>query len=270
MAMKLPTYFISHGGGPWAYMDGPAREAHRTLEAALQDMPRQLGRKPEAVLMISGHWEEREFTVMGSERPGMLYDYGGFPEHTYRVRYPAPGAPALARQVRSLAEGAGIDLHIDLQRGFDHGTFVPMHVIYPDADVPLLQLSLQQGFDAQAHIALGQALAPLREQGVLVIGSGLSYHNLRLFGPGAFEVSKPFDDWLGDTLGAAPAARASRLARWSEAPHARSAHPREEHLLPLMVALGAAFDETAARVHHDERFFGGAVVSSYRFGAAGA
>ncbi len=266
--MKLPTYFISHGGGPWVYMDGPMRESHRTLEAALHDMPRQLGSKPAAVLMVSGHWEESAFTVMGSERPGMLYDYGGFPEHTYQVRYAAPGSPALAQQVRALAEAAGIDMHLDLQRGFDHGTFVPMQAIYPDADVPLLQLSLQQGFDVPAHIALGQALAPLREQGVLIIGSGLSYHNLRLFGAGAHDASEAFDGWLADSLSADAGERASRLAQWQHAPSARVAHPREEHLLPLMVALGAAFDEPAERVYHEQRFAGGVVVSSYRFGAA--
>ncbi len=266
--MKLPTYFISHGGGPWIYMDGASREAHRTLEAALRDMPRQLGSKPEAVLMVSGHWEAPRFTVQGQANPGMLYDYGGFPAHTYEVQYPAPGAPALAARVQALARSAGIECAIDTRRGYDHGSFVPMQAIYPAADVPLLQLSLQQGLEPLAHIALGCALAPLREQGVLIVGSGLSFHNLRLFGPGAQAPSRAFDDWLGQTLAAPTAAREAALADWHMAPSARVAHPREEHLLPLMVALGAAHDEAATRVYHEANFFGGATVSSFRFGAA--
>ena len=176
---RLPTYFISHGGGPWPYMKAEMGGAYDRLEASLQQMPKQIGTTPKAVLMISGHWEEREFTVMATKQPPMIYDYSGFPEHTYHVRYAAPGSPATAERVRGLLEGAGIAVRVDTERGFDHGTFSPLAVIYPDADVPVLQLSLKVGYDPAQHIFAGRALAPLRDEGVLIVGSGLSYHNLR-------------------------------------------------------------------------------------------
>lgn len=268
---RLPTYFISHGGGPWPWMKQEMGSAYAQLEAALADMPRQLGRKPRAVLMVSAHWEEAAFTVMGNLAPPMIYDYGGFPAHTYQVHYDAPGSPALARRVMALLEGAGLPVALDIERGFDHGTFSPMVAIYPQADVPVVQLSLLRGLDPAVHLALGRALAPLRDEDVLIIGSGLSYHNLRNFGPQAHDVSKAFDDWLDATVvQGAPADRARQLEAWASAPEARVAHPREEHLIPLMVAVGAAEGDVGERIYHEEAFMGGLVVSSFRFGAAAA
>jgi len=270
-AQRMPTYFISHGGGPWPWMLDQLNGAYDKLRASLQDMPRQVGKTPKAVLMLSAHWEAPAFTLMTHARPGMLYDYGGFPAHTYQVSYPAPGAPQLARQVRGLIEGAGIAAAEDASRGFDHGMFSPMVVIYPQADVPVVQLSLKQGLDPREHLALGRALAPLRDEGVLIIGSGLSYHNLRLFGPAARPASQSFDAWLQQTLQIPEAAeRSATLAAWEAAPSARLAHPRAEHLLPLMVALGAAEHETASTVYHEDDFMGGVAASSFRFGAAAA
>jgi aromatic ring-opening dioxygenase catalytic subunit (LigB family) len=264
---RLPTYFISHGGGPWPWMKPETGGAYDRLEAALADMPRQIGRRPDAVLMVSAHWEEPVFTVMGHPRPPMVYDYGGFPAHTYQVRYAAPGAPELARRVQALIEAAGLPARIDAERGFDHGMFSPMAVIYPQADVPVVQLSLRRGLDPAQHIALGRAIAPLRGDNVLIVGSGLSYHNLRFFGPQAGEASRAFDDWLSETaLGATGARRNERLLQWSAAPAARIAHPREEHLIPLMAAVGAAEDEAGQRVYHEDAFMGGIAVSSFRFG----
>ncbi|GAA4339607.1 class III extradiol ring-cleavage dioxygenase [Variovorax defluvii] len=245
-----------------------ARGAYAGLAAALADMPRQIGRTPDAILMVSAHWEEPVFTVMGNPMPPMVYDYGGFPEHTYHVHYEAPGSPALARRVQGLIEAAGLPAAFDAERGFDHGMFSPMAVMYPKAEVPTVQLSLRRGLDPAEHIALGRALAPLREENVLIVGSGLSYHNLRQFGPQAREVSKAFDDWLSDAVDAPPAQRVQRLLAWSQAPAARIAHPREEHLIPLMVAVGAADEEQGVRVYHEDAFMGGISVSSYRFGAA--
>jgi aromatic ring-opening dioxygenase catalytic subunit (LigB family) len=267
--MTLPTFFISHGGGPWPFMTGQMREMHSLLEAALRDMPRQLAAPPKAVLMVSAHWEEADFTVMGNPHPGMVYDYFGFPANTYQVRYPAPGSPELAQRVQALAEAVGLPCGMDRERGFDHGMFAPMSVIYPDADVPVVQLSLRSSYDPQAHMALGRALAPLRDEGVLIIGSGLSYHNLQQMRGGAAQpASKRFDDWLGTTLmTTAGAERADLLEHWADAPGARQSHPREDHLLPLMVAAGAAQDDRAVRVYHQEDFLGGAVVSSFRFDA---
>ena len=241
--------------------------AYDQLEASLARMPAEIGVTPRAVLMVSAHWEAPRFTVQTHPNPPMLYDYGGFPEFTYHVQYAAPGAPAVAARVRALLAGAGIDSAEDPARGFDHGMFAPMAVIWPQADVPVVQLSLRQGLDPAEHLALGRALAPLRDEGILVVGSGLSYHNLRAFGPAARAPSAAFDGWLGETLAIADAsARSAALAAWERAPAARLAHPREEHLLPLMVALGAAEGEAATRVYHERDFFGGITVSSWRLG----
>ena len=264
---SLPTYFISHGGGPWPWMKDQTNGAYDRLEASLQQIPRDFGSTPKAVLVISGHWEEPEFTVMTTARPPMIYDYSGFPEHTYKIQYPAPGSPETAERVRQLIAAAGFPFRVDSARGFDHGTFSPLAVIYPNADVPVFQLSMKHGYDPATHLAVGRALAPLREEGVLIVGSGLSYHNLRAFGPQARQPSTAFDQWLDQTLvNSTPEQRDARLLVWSSAPSARAAHPREDHLLPLMVAVGAADHESGTRVYHEDAFMGGIAVSSFRFG----
>jgi aromatic ring-opening dioxygenase catalytic subunit (LigB family) len=267
---RLPTYFISHGGGPWPYMEELRRKFH-VLEESLKDIPRQIAVVPSALLVVSGHWEADEFTVMASPHPPMIYDYSGFPEHTYHVKYSAPGSPRLAQRVRTLIEAAGMPARLDPQRGFDHGTFTPLVVMYPEANVPVVELSLKSGYDPAVHLSVGRALAPLRDDGVLIVGSGLSYHNLRQFGPGARQVSKTFDDWLQETLvEAIPSERETRLLAWGAAPAARQAHPREDHLIPLMVAVGAAENEKATVVYHEEDLLGGVTASSFRFGEAAA
>jgi len=269
MSIRLPTYFISHGGGPWPWMP-EAQATYRNLAASLAAMPGELGMAPAALLVITAHWEEPDFAVQAHPQPPMMYDYYGFPPHTYQVSYPAPGSPALAERVRGLIAATGLAAHLDGARGFDHGTFTPLAVMFPRADVPVVQLSLREDFDPAAHIALGRALAPLRDEGVLIIGSGLSYHNLRAMGPAARAPSRQFDRWLGMALAADPPERERSLLQWETAPAARLAHPREEHLLPLMVAVGAARDEPAVRVYAEDDFFGGVTVSSYRFDAAAA
>jgi aromatic ring-opening dioxygenase catalytic subunit (LigB family) len=264
---RLPVYFISHGGGPWSYMDGESRIPYAKLEAELAAMPRQIGTTPAAVLMISAHWEEGEFTLTSHPRPPMIYDYGGFPDYTYRIRYDAPGDPVLAARTRTLLESAGIASRLDAERGFDHGAFTPLNVMYPAADVPVVQLSLKAGLDPSTHLAMGRAIAPLRDEGVLIVGSGLSYHNLReFFSPRAYGPSREFDAWLnGVLLGGSPADRAKLLTAWESAPSARAAHPREEHLLPLMVSVGAAGDDAAELSYHEAEFLGGIAVSNFRF-----
>ncbi len=264
---RLPTYFISHGGGPWPWMDG-MRLPMAALTASLQDITREIGGLPRAVLCVSAHWEAACFTVMGTARPQMVYDYGGFPPHTYSVQYPAPGAPDVAQRVSSLLQAAGIAAALDKTRGFDHGTFSPLAVMYPEAQVPVLQLSLKAGYDPAAHLAVGRALRALRDEGVLILGSGLSFHNLRLRGPAAMAPSTAFDGWLHRVLETqTPAARSASLLTWDQAPAARIAHPSEDHLLPLMVALGAAEDEVAATVYHETNGMLGWTMSSWRFGA---
>ena len=195
----------------------------------------------------------------------MLFDYYGFPEHTYHLRWEAPGAPDVARRAAALLEGAGFATAEDSARGWDHGVFIPMMVAVPDAGIPLVQLSLDRSLDPAAHIAMGRALAPLRDEGVLMIGSGMSFHNLRARGPSVTPVA---DEWNAALTAAVtdpdPAARAERVAAWESLPHARFAHPEAEHLLPLMVVLGAGGEDMAVRDYRDVVM--GWVVSGYRFG----
>lgn len=268
MTTRLPTYFISHGGGPWPYLDGPFRRAFDQLEQSLLDIRRELGDAPRAVLVVTGHWEENGFAVSSAERPGMVYDYSGFPPHTYRIEYKAPGSPALAGRVRQLLEQGGLHPRLDPDRGFDHGTFSIMKPLYPGEDIPLVQISIDPGYDPALHLKLGRLLAPLRDEGVLIIGSGLSYHNLReMRGSEGIEPSRAFDSWLQETLLASPPEeRSRRLLDWEQAPLARAAHPEEDHLVPLMVAVGAAEEEAAALVYHQKDLFGGITASSFRFG----
>lgn len=266
-AVRMPTYFLSHGGGPWPWLSGPMRDTMAELERSLQRLPSELPAAPTAILMISGHWEAPTFTVQTNPNPPMVYDYGGFPEHTYRITYPAPGSPALAARVVELLRAAAIPVAVDAKRGYDHGMFAPMAVAWPDADVPVVQLSMKWGYDPDEHLAVGRALAPLRDEGVLIIGSGLSYHNLGLMGRAAAEPSRVFDDWLSSTLlDTPPAERTERLRHWTEAPAARIAHPREDHLIPLMVVVGASEHDPATRPYHQNDFFGYVTASSFRFG----
>ncbi|MBC7455536.1 MAG: dioxygenase [Massilia sp.] len=269
MPSALPTFFVSHGGGPWPFMKDQYGATYDKLEASLIDIRRQVGPRPTAVLVVSSHWEAAELMVSSGSAPAMIYDYGGFPPHTYQVQYPAPGSPALAQRVADLVGAAGHAVSLDPERGFDHGTFSMLYPIYPQADMPVVQLSIQQGYDPRTHLDIGRALAPLRSEGVLIIGSGLSYHNLRQFGPDGREASHQFDAWLQQVLlTLPPGERSDALLHWSAAPSARLAHPREDHLVPLMVALGAAEQEAASCVYHEDDFFGSLAVSSFRFGQA--
>jgi len=239
--------------------------AFGTLKTYFSGLLSGLLSRPKAVLMISAHWEERRFTVSTAAAPPMLFDYYGFPPHTYELSYPAPGSPELARRVQGLVREAGIAVGTDDRRGFDHGVFVPMLIIDPDAGIPVVMLSLQDDFDPARHVALGAALAPLREEGVLIIGSGSSFHNLRDFFNGDGRASIAFDTWLGETVTRAdPAERNARLIDWETAPKARACHPREEHLIPLMAAAGAAGSDVGRHSFHDT--IGGKVFSCFTFG----
>jgi aromatic ring-opening dioxygenase catalytic subunit (LigB family) len=202
---------------------------------------------------------------MTSKQPPMLYDYYGFPPESYEITWPAPGDPALASRVRELLGAAGIESGTDGARGFDHGAFVPFKVTYPDADVPAIQLSLKKGLDPAEHIAIGRALAPLRDEGVYILGSGLSFHNLGILrDPRAVPISEKFDAWLRDAVAKPAAERNELLTRWADAPAARLAHPREEHLIPLMVVAGAAGEDRASIPYNGT--MNGWRLSAYHFG----
>jgi aromatic ring-opening dioxygenase catalytic subunit (LigB family) len=266
--MRTPTFYIPHGGGPCFFMDwtmGPP-DTWDKMAAWLKAMPEAVGPKPAAILVISAHWEEPEFTVTTSPKPPLLFDYYGFPEHTYRLRYDAPGSPDLARAVRDLLAKAGIASKEDAERGLDHGVFIPFLLVYPDADIPVVQLSLKAGLDPAEHIAVGKALVPLRDRNVLIVGSGMSYHNMEAYRRGLPPTaSGTFDAWLTDTAtDLNPLARDEKLAHWSTAPAGRDAHPRQEHLIPLMVAAGAAGDDVGRRTYSDRVM--GSAISAYRFG----
>jgi aromatic ring-opening dioxygenase catalytic subunit (LigB family) len=266
---RLPSIYIPHGGGPCFFMDPPPQAPHLWdgMAAYLRGIAAAVGTKPKALLVISAHWEGERPIVNTGAQPGMLFDYYGFPEHTYRLTYPAPGAPTLAARVRTLLGDAGVDSDEDSARGYDHGVFVPFLLMYPDADLPVVQLSLQAGLDPAAHLAIGRALAALRDEGVLIVGSGMSYHNLREFfstSANAVQASEQFDTALTMAVEADADARDAQLIAWKQMPAALACHPRAEHLLPLMVVAGAGGSDRGRRTFNDRIF--GKPVSAYQFG----
>jgi 4,5-DOPA dioxygenase extradiol len=248
--------YLSHGGGPLPLL-GDA--SHRSMIGFMKSLPSRLAR-PDCILVISAHWEEPEATLLGATRPGMLYDYYGFPDEAYRIVYPSPGSPAMAEKIADLLRKNGIPSAVDADRGFDHGHFIPLKMMFPEADIPSLQLSLIRGLDPAAHLGLGRALRSLADGNTLVIGSGFSFHNLSAFEWGGTGRPDPkndaFQDWLIETC-AGPldgAEREKRLLEWESAPFARHCHPREEHLLPLHVC--AAMAGRPAETIFDDRILG--------------
>lgn len=263
---RLPVVFLPHGGGPWPFVElGFPKAELQPLAEYLKSVAALPKTPPRAILIISAHWEESVPTVMTGAHPPMLYDYYGFPPESYQITWPAPGHPQIAEHVRTLLGAAGFATAADHKRGFDHGTFVPLKLMYPEAAVPTVQLSLKTGLDPQTHIAMGRALAPLRDEGVFIVGSGMSYHNLRGLGdPRAIPGGKAFDAWLQATATLDSAARDKGLAAWERAPSARQAHPREEHLIPLMVVAGAAGTDRATVAFNGQMM--GVPISAYHFG----
>ena len=218
-------------------------------------------REPSAILVISAHWEEQKPTITSGESPSLIYDYYGFPEESYQIRYPAPGHPALAHDILRMLKEAGLGAELDDQRGFDHGLFVPLKIMYPAALIPCVQLSLVAGLDPEIHIRVGKALSEIRRQNVLILGSGFSIHNLRaFFSSGTSDqdsMNDAFQDWLRDTCTRTDVTSEEReraLIQWKNAPFARFCHPREEHLLPLHVCYGIA--GSASRVVFDGKVLG--------------
>jgi len=261
-AAEQPALFIPHGGGPCFFMPDPSG-AWTAMAAFLRSLPTMLPARPRAILIISGHWEADGFGLTSSVRPPLIFDYHGFPPETYQLEYSVAGSPDLATAAADLLTGAGMAAQLDATRGLDHGVFVPLKVAFPAADVPVVEMSVDRSLDPALHLAAGRALAPLRKDGVLIIGSGMSYHNMRGYGdPRATAPSAEFDTWLGHAIGLAPAARTAMLTDWLNAPAGRMSHPREEHLIPLMVAAGAS-DEYGQRIFHGEVLK--TFISAFRF-----
>lgn len=242
--MKTDVLFLAHGGGPMPLLGDPSHtEMITSLERIAADIPR-----PDAILLVSAHWEESTPVVTAGSNPELIYDYYGFPPESYDITYPSPGKPALAHQIYQALEQAGIPARLDEQRGFDHGMFVPLALMYPDADIPVVQLSLVDSMDAGLHLRIGKALQRLsaEPERLLVVGSGFSFHNMKAFfsdDPNGRAQNLAFEQWLQQTCTDSALAeneRSQRLENWAQAPGARYCHPREEHLLPLHVCYGVA------------------------------
>lgn len=243
MRTKPSVLFLSHGGGPLPLLGD---EGHQEMVECLKKIAATL-KKPKAIIVVSAHWEEKAAAITAGANPSLIYDYYGFPEEAYDIEYPCPGEPILAGQIHKVLENIGIEARLDAQRGFDHGLFVPLKIMYPDADIPCVQLSLVNSLDPTEHLNIGQALKGLNYENLLVIGSGFSFHNMKaFFAPETREskmMNESFEGWLVETccnLDINEKERMQKFIQWADASYARFCHPREEHLLPLHVCYGMA------------------------------
>ena len=238
--MGHETIFVSHGGGPMPILGDPQ---HKELVNSLQSLPLKLQR-PDYIVVCSAHWETPKISITSAANPELLYDYFGFPDDSYQLKYPCPGASELASHIADVLRQHGMEVELNEQRGLDHGVFIPLMLMYPNADIPVLQISLCQSLDPSVHIQLGKALSSLSTNNILFIGSGFSFHNMSGFFSSderMLNANTQFEDWLTNTLCSEKLTvedREARLLQWSAAPGARLCHPREEHLLPLHVCFG--------------------------------
>jgi aromatic ring-opening dioxygenase catalytic subunit (LigB family) len=265
---RLPTLFVPHGAGPCFFMNWNPPTAWKRMGDFLANLAETLPHRPEAIVLVSAHWLEPAFSVTSGTRPELIYDYSGFPAHTYELTYGAPGEPRLAARLKGLLDQAQLPAQANPYRGFDHGMFIPLKLIFPDAEIPVVQLSLRRDLDPGVHLQAGRALAPLRDEGVLILGSGMSFHNMQGYGDPRFgPISDEFDQWLTATVEAQPPQRHQALVDWAQAPRARLSHPprAEEHLLPLMVVAGAACEDRGQRIFTDRVLE--TSLSAFRFGS---
>jgi len=260
-----PIIYIPHGAGPLPLLSNKGYGNER-LVPFLKSIS-ELIVEPSAILIISAHWETSQASLTSAKQPKLIFDYSGFPKEAYDLQYPVQGQPQLAQEIHTLIKNSGIEVQLEPQRGFDHGVYVPLKLIYPKAHIPCIQLSLIKGLKANAHIALGKALTELRKKNVLIVGSGMSFHNLSLFfrpEKESYQQSKAFDQWLINTCTNASFStveKEDRLITWNKAPYAQCCHPRAEHLLPLHVCFGAASAETpTAKVIFNEDFMGAKIT----------
>ncbi|MBL4820566.1 MAG: dioxygenase [Gammaproteobacteria bacterium] len=243
MKIKPQALYLSHGGGPLPLLGD---EGHTQMIACLQKITAKI-KKPSSIIIVSAHWEENLPTITSGANPALIYDYYGFPEESYNISYPCPGEPLLADKIHNLLENANIASKLDDQRGFDHGMFVPLKIMYPNADIPCVQLSLVNHLDPAEHIKIGQTLRDLDHENTLLIGSGLSFHNMgSFFAPDTSELktmNESFEQWLLNCCSIPDIdeeERVQKLIQWEKAPFARFCHPTEEHLMPLHVCYGLA------------------------------
>ncbi len=270
MIDKLLVYYIPHGGGPWNLLPDALGDpvGYGKLREYLINIGKTYHDKIKAILVISAHWEESMPTIILKENPDLLYDYYGFPEYTYHIKWRAPLAKDVSEQIENNLIQSGFTPQRDYNRGFDHGVFVPLMISFPDGDIPVAQLSLLKGLDPSSHIKMGKSLEKFRENGVLIIGSGMSYHNINSFfsnDPRVKTISEQFDNWLKNTIESSDVEqRNNELIAWKKAPGALFSHPRSEHLVPLFVCAGAGGNDPG---HQDfSSYLMGAKVSTFVFG----
>ncbi|KAL5755382.1 hypothetical protein ACOSP7_023602 [Xanthoceras sorbifolium] len=258
----MDTFYISHGSPTLSIDDSlPARHFLKAWNEKV------FGERPNSILVISGHWETHVPTVNVVDRNDTIHDFYGFPNQMYQLKYPAPGAPELAKRVKELLLGSGFKrVDEDRKRGLDHGAWIPLMLMYPEANIPVCQLSIQLDKDGTHHYNMGKALAPLKEEGVLIIGSGSATHNLRALSGSGNSISQwalEFDTWLKDAL---IEGRHEDVNHYEEkAPHAKRAHPWPDHFYPLHVAMGAAGENAKAELIHHSWSYGALSYASYRF-----
>lgn len=265
MSNRATILFFPHGGGPLPLLNEPG---HANMNQFLRAYPATIT-KPEAIIVVSAHWEEPVIAITAAPSPPLLFDYYGFPPETYEYRYLAPGHPGLAERIQGLLQRGGIASRLDHRRGFDHGMFVPLMLMYPEADIPCVQVSLAASLDAAEHVRIGKALAALKTENLLVLGSGFSFHNMKALMSKRDDSIDPrnqeFENWLAETCIApdlSATEREQRLVDWELAPHARYCHPREEHLLPLQVCYGIG--QGAAKLVFQQPV-AGFIASAYRW-----
>lgn len=269
MAMRYPSLFVNHGGGPLPLLGRDPATVRHMKEAVSKWLPKE---RPKSIVVVSAHWESNPIKITSAPKPSMYFDYYGFPPESYEYSYPAPGNPDLANKIQSLLQDKGLPSELDAQRGFDHGVFIPLMMMYPEADIPVVCVSLHASLSAQVNWELGTALSPLRDEGILILGSGFTFHNMDAFfhpSPETKKASTDFNEWLKDSMLNASldhTERRQKLLKWDTAPGARLCHPREEHLLPLFVTAAAGgpmskptliYDVSASTSDH--------AISSYMF-----
>ena len=263
--MRLPSVFVNHGGGPLPLMGQQPEIVAQFKDVATKWLPNE----PDATVVVSAHWESNPIQITSSSKPTMLYDYSGFPAETYKYQYPAPGSPVLAQKIQSLLATNGIESELNDKRGYDHGVFIPLMCMYPDADIPVVAVSLHASLSATTSLAVGKALAPLCYDNILLLGSGYTYHNMQGFfhpSDATYKASSSLNDWLKETIMSDDVdERVRKLENWDKAPGARECHPREEHLLPLLTIAATASSNIPEIIFESKGGNGVHATSSYLF-----